>query len=451
MAFNFIGKDTSKTAPPKQNTSSKVNVKGMVYVDNLPVLKQQKNGVLSARVQFITNSDKLTPVMSVPLGQVNMLVRAFNKKCELYVPPQEDDAEQVESFLSYAANMINEGGEENTAYIREGFVNFISGMKVYLKEGEFFTFKVLGISSYNEGTPSWVENYFGSKEVRIRVELLYGANGQPTVWKGANLIAPLAYAFKEIQVDGKPGLDWVRKPDGGYSAGSKRFDSFANLFSPGFHKALYENTLEPKDMGNLIPEVVANLDKEVMATAFVEVNFSKNNQPFYTVEWEKLSVVPKEMTELFEKLPYPKVPETVYDPPIEVKKKEGKEEVVDDKVEKSTSVEEPKVATDEEIDLFARDWLHQVMNKLAGEEAYDKNALTEAGVVAAKKHLTPLKESGKIPAGELSKANFEYANTILTALVNGDTLDDEEREFVAAASQEVQESLIFDKSESNDW
>lgn len=449
MAFNFIGKDTSTQAPPKQqNTSSKVNVKGMVYVDNLPVLKQQKDGNMSARVQFITTSDKLTPVMSVQLGQVNMLVRAFNKECPLYIPPKEDDAEQVESFLAYAANMINEGGEENIAYIREGFVNFISGMKVYLAEGNYFTFKVLGVSSRNDkGEPSWVENFFESKEVRVRIELLYGLNGLPTVWKGANVIVPLTYAFKEIQVDGKPGLDWVRKPDGGYSAGSHRFDSFVNVFSPGFHKALYDNTLEPKDMGNLIPEVVANLDKEVMATAFLKVDFSKkNNQPFYKLEWEKLSVVPKEMVDMFEKLPIEKVPETVYDPPIEIKKKEVKEEV-----KEPTKVEEPKIANDEEIDLFARDWLHQVMNKLAGEEAYNKDSLTEAGVVAAKKHLTPLKESGKIPAGELSKANFDYANTILTALVNGDTLDEEEREFVAAASQEVQEALIFDKSESNDW
>jgi hypothetical protein len=274
--------------------------------------------------------------------------------------------------------------------------------------------------------------------------------GGSEVWKGVQFMANLRYGFKVIQVDGVDTLSWVVTNTGEQSPSAHETEGFIRVFAPDFYAQLMTGELNPEDPNNLVIEIAKHLDKEAIGTTFVESSYSKQNVPYPKPKWEQMTPsTPEALYALNEALKPTRVavPETTFVQPEGITvKSESKPEP-----EKQPEVpSQAEVVSDGELDEKGKETLYMVLDYLAGEKAIVDGVLTKAGITVAQTHLTPLKEQGKIPRAELASANFTLANTILTELVKGDTLNDEQRQFVKVTSEELTRKLLFN-DEGEGW
>ena len=405
-----------------------------------PILKQQKNGVMSARLRLVVKEQEKEsgPYYLADLVSMNLLVKAFNKEVELLPIPDEKDAEEVRKFLNYCGEAINSSGNEVKFKMGEKFIQWIDGM--YIEADTNFIMRVVKIISKNEfSVPSWRWQEFSEDRrtqlIDVILEIVAREGGAETPWKGAQFKTQVPYGFRYYEQDDVIGFKANDNGDDTSSAYALR--KFMANFCP---RLLTEGAEEsyPTDVNNIVPWMIQYRD-DILFQALVKNSPGKNGGMFYNVDWGKSFVVTG--TPLGDALNVKPLEIEELDIPEEMKPQPKQEIPVDLGGGPFSEVDNL------DIDAKAQQYLHEALNILADGEVFGENSLTDKGKVVIEKYFKPLAEAGKIPPPplKLTKVNYEEAKDILSALVEFETNGELKVKLAHKLDKLVESLLGFDE------
>ena len=352
-----------------------------------PILVAQKNNKLVARLRFKLVDGKQGPPMSVELGEVALLVRAFGGDIsKLPVLPAENQPGMVSSYLEVAQAL----SKLNVVTIisKNGWVNAngVSGMGV--PEGLYY-FRLVEVAPIHKdtGIVTPKEGQFG-KFFFVTFEIVAGEGGGETQFKKATFQELVSYA---VTVDDSGQPDWQRTEQSKqYTSAAVRLSNLMRLTAP----SLFEDEFTPPDPYNLLPwwSGIAIAENKVLGGTRV-----KNEKGEIRLMWSTL-----------------KSGDSVSVPPTATQAPLVQAAPI---MQQQDSLAEKESENLRNADEKARAILRTVMNEMAGVETVVNNNLNDAGKEIARKYFAPLKKGGQINNGSYSKLDFDDITVILDNLL----------------------------------
>lgn len=381
-----IPSDYEPPATTEKYPDGKYLVKGFEWFTlddkQRPIIVSQKNGVLVGRLRFIRSDEKEGPPMSLTLGEMSLLAKAFGVDAgKLSSTPAENQGGLISQFMTDIKNLCNGTSKELTVESKDGWVNTVPGMEA--PEGYFY-FVLVDVSSKEKEENGDVKPQVGDYGPYFWVgfEIVAGEGGSETPFKGARFNEIVNYAVS-VGEDGK--ADWERSPvEKRYTAQAMRLSKLMSLTAPD----LFIEDFNPPNPHNILPywkKEALSAQKILKGSRAKEV--TKDGKGAIRLVWGSLQEV--------------------------------------------TGFAQPQRLIEEmDVDDKMRKVLVEALDNLAdGKSTIDGTYdLSPKGLEIAKKYLSPLKKEGKIKHGALKDLTPEEVTTILTHLTEEAKLDQSYKE-----------------------
>ncbi len=317
---------------------------------------------LVGRLNFKLEGDKEGPPMSLRLGQMPLLLKAFGIE-DIETPPHYSKVGQVTQYMEMVENKINQSEKTVSIKVKKGWVN-ANGVKGMDLPGALYYFELVDITPKKDGAPYSLSGDFNDYFF-LEFEVKFGEGGSKTVYEGAR--------FSELVNDTiivKNGeINFKRTSKGDPTVSSKRLGRFMTLTAPSMFP------IKVSDLDNSLNVLsywlkIALSDKKLIKGARFQ-DKGRMKLQINTVEWAN---EPKKKQTI-----KPEFPETIED----------------------------------ESDAKAKAILLEALEIFAGEKVVTSGySLNAAGKKIVKKWITPVRKDGLIPQIPFKKLSWDNVKTI---------------------------------------
>lgn len=354
---------------------------------DIPLMVAQKNGVKVGRLRFNLKDGKAGPPMSVQLGEMALLVKAFGGDIrDLPELPGPTEAGKIADYM-IAVKVLSDTAKCIKVTCKNGWVSIrdVQGAEIL---GDFYL-RAVDITPKDKETdiPFLKSSQFG-QYFFLSLEIVADGFGKSTVLRGAIFSEIMNYGLTTIKTDEGLEPDLERTDvTGEYTAAAHRMAALIRIVAP---ELFSEGYVHP-DPTNLLPDL---LEKILESETVFKAGRIKTEKGRVKLNWGDVSevsgfTIPKEKSEV---------------------------------VEEKERVTGPGVDA-EDVARKARIILIEFLDSIAGEPTYLQGKFTEAGKKVGRSHLRPLLDKGLIQNNMVENITFGEVQIILDSQDKTDFVD----------------------------